>query len=35
MINLKISCKNTEHYSSIVARIKNIKSVINVTRGYV
>ena len=35
MINLKISCKNTEHYSSIVARIKNIKSVISVTRGYV
>ena len=35
MINLKISCKNTEHYSSIVSRIKNIKGVINVTRGYV
>ena len=35
MINLKISCKNTEHYSSIVARLKNIKSVISVTRGYV
>ena len=35
MINLKISCKNTEHYSSIVARLKNIKSIIGVARGYV
>ncbi len=35
MINLKIGCKNTEHYSSIVARIKNIKGVHHVTRGYV
>jgi GTP pyrophosphokinase len=35
MINLKISCKNTEHYSSIVARIKGLKHVISVTRGYV
>ncbi len=35
LINLKISCKNTEHYNSIVSRIKGIKSVISVTRGYV
>ncbi len=35
MINLKISCKNTEHYSSIVARLKGLKNVISVTRGYV
>ena len=34
LINLKISCKNTEHYSSIVARIRNIKGVNHVSRGY-
>lgn len=35
LINLKISCKNTEHYASIVSKLKSLKSVINVTRGYV
>ena len=34
-INLKISCKNTEHYGSIVSRLRSLKSVISVTRGYV
>ena len=34
-INLKVSCKNTEHYASIVSRLKSLKSVISVTRGYV
>ena len=33
-INLKISCKNTEHFSSIVSRIGSLKDVISVTRGY-
>ena len=35
VINLKISCKNTEHYSSIVSRIGSLKDVVSVTRGYV
>ncbi|MBQ7380634.1 MAG: bifunctional (p)ppGpp synthetase/guanosine-3',5'-bis(diphosphate) 3'-pyrophosphohydrolase, partial [Clostridia bacterium] len=34
LINLKISCKNTEHYHSIVSRLKSLKDVIDVTRGY-
>ena len=34
VINLKISCKNTEHYHSIVARLKSLRDVIDVTRGY-
>ncbi len=33
-INLKISCKNIEHFSSIVSRIGSLKDVISVTRGY-
>jgi GTP pyrophosphokinase len=34
LLNLKISCKNTEHYNSIVSRLKSLKDVIDVTRGY-
>ena len=34
LINLTISCKNVEHYRSIVARIKSIEGVMDVTRGY-
>ena len=34
LINLKISCKNTEHYNSIVSRLKSLKDIIDVTRGY-
>ncbi len=34
VMNLKISCKNTEHYHSIVSRLKSLKDVIDVTRGY-
>lgn len=34
IINLKISCKNVDHYRSIVARLKSIKDVTDVTRGY-
>jgi len=34
LLNLKISCKNTEHYHSIVSRLKSLKDVIDVTRGY-
>ncbi len=34
LLNLKISCKNTEHYNSIVSRLKSLKDVVDVTRGY-
>lgn len=34
IINLKISCKNVEHYRSIVSRLKSIDGVIDVTRGF-
>ena len=34
IINLKISCKNVEHYRSIVSRLKGLTDVIDVTRGY-
>lgn len=34
IINLKISCKNVDHYHSIVSRLKGLNDVIDVTRGY-
>ncbi len=34
VINLKISCKNVDHYHSIVARLKNLKDVLAIERGY-
>ncbi len=34
IINLKISCKNVEHYRSIVSRLKNVDGVIDITRGF-
>ncbi len=34
VINLKISCKNIEHFSSIMSRIGSLRDVISVTRGY-
>ncbi len=34
ILNLKIVCKNTEHYNSIVSRIRGLKDVIDVMRGY-
>ncbi len=34
IINLKISCKNIEHYKSIVSRLKSLKNVEDVTRGF-
>ncbi len=33
-MNMGIACKNIEHYDSIVSRLKNIKGVISVTRGF-
>ena len=34
IINLKISCKNIEHYKSIVSRLKDLGGVESVTRGF-
>ena len=34
VINIKISCKNVEHYRSIVSRLKSIDGVEDVTRGF-
>ena len=34
IINLKISCKNIDHYKSIVSRLKSLKNVEDVTRGF-
>ena len=34
IINLKISCKNVDHYRSIVSRLKGLSDVIDVMRGY-
>ncbi len=34
MISMKISCKNTEHYSSIVSRLRGLEGVLDVVRGF-
>ncbi len=34
IINLKISCKNIDHYKSIVSRLKDLDGVDNVVRGF-
>ncbi len=34
IVNLKISCKNVDHYHSIVSRLKSIDGVTDVTRGF-
>ncbi len=33
LVNLTVGCKNTDHYNSIVARLRRVPSVISVTRG--
>ena len=33
-INLSIGCRNTSHFESIVSRLRSLKSVINVARGF-
>lgn len=33
LVNLTVGCKNTEHYNSIVARLRRVPSVVSVTRG--
>ena len=34
IVNLKVCCKNVAHYHSIVARLKSLDGVIDVTRGF-
>lgn len=34
IINLKVSCKNTDHYQSIMSRLKSLGGVVDVVRGY-
>ena len=34
MINLNVGCKSTSHYQSIVSKLKAVKYVISVTRGF-
>ncbi len=34
ILNLSISCKNTDHVNSIVSRIKGIEGVVDVVRGF-
>ena len=34
IINLKIGCKNIEHYKSIVSRLRSLKNVEDVRRGF-
>ena len=33
-ISMKVSCKNTEHYESIVSRLRNLEGVLDVMRGF-
>ncbi len=35
LVYLKIGCKNTDHYNSIVSRLRNIPGIYDVTRGFV
>ena len=34
IMNLKVSCKNVEHYRSIVSRLKSLNNVVDVVRGF-
>ena len=34
ILNMGVGCKNIEHFDSIVSRLKTIKGVVSVTRGY-
>ncbi len=34
IVNMKICCKNVEHYRSIVSRLKSLKGIVDVTRGF-
>ncbi len=34
IVNLKVGCKNTDHYDSIVSRLRGLSGVNDVTRGF-
>ena len=34
LVNLSIGCKNTSHYESIVSKLRSLKSVVSVSRGF-
>ncbi len=34
IINLKVSCKNVEHYNSIVSRLRSLSNIVDVIRGF-
>ena len=34
IINMKIGCKNVEHYNSIVSRLRSLQNIIDVVRGF-
>jgi (p)ppGpp synthase/HD superfamily hydrolase len=34
LINISVSCKNLDHFNNIVSKLKSIKGVHDVTRGY-
>ena len=34
IINMKISCKNIDHYNSIVSRLRNLNGVDDISRGF-
>lgn len=34
MVNLTVGCKNTSHYDAIVSKIRSLKSIVSVRRGF-
>ena len=34
LVNLSVGCKNVSHYESIVSKLRSLKSVVSVTRGF-
>ena len=34
IVSIKISCKNTEHYNSIVSRLRSVPGIYEVSRGF-
>ena len=34
LVNLAVGCKNTAHYDSIVSKLRSLKSVVSVSRGF-
>ena len=35
LVSLKVGCKNTEHYNSIVSRLRSIPGIYDVSRGFI